>query len=86
MRLSQMGGKEIVNLNTGERLGIIAETDLVIDEKTGKIISMLIPDDRVQFSFFGDKDYVEVEWKNVRKIGNDMIIIEQEESKRKKFF
>lgn len=86
MRLSQMGGKEIVNLNTGERLGIVAETDLVVDQKTGKIISLLIPDDRVQFSFFGEKDYVEVGWEDVRKIGNDMIIIEQEEPKRKKFF
>jgi len=81
-----MGGKEIVNLNTGERLGMIAETDLVVNEKTGKIIELLIPVNRAQFSFFGDKDYIEVGWENVRKIGNDMIIIEQEEPKRKRFF
>lgn len=86
MRLSQMGGKEIVNLNTGERLGVVAEADLVIDEKTGKILKMLVPDSKFQFFILGDRDFVEVDWKDVRKIGNDMIIIEQEERRRKRLF
>jgi YlmC/YmxH family sporulation protein len=86
VRLSQIGGKEIVNLNTGERLGIVAEADLVIDKETGKIQKLLIPEDRLQFSIFGDKDYFEVPWENVRKIGSDMIIIEQDEKRKKKGF
>ena len=45
MRLSQIGGKEIVNLNTGERLGMVAEADLVIDEATGNILRLLIPEE-----------------------------------------
>ncbi|MBA1333916.1 MAG: hypothetical protein HPY66_0309 [Firmicutes bacterium] len=84
MRLSQIGGKEIVNLNTGERLGIVAEADLVVEEDNGRIVKILIPDDR--FTIFSERDYIEVPWENVRKIGSDMIIIEQEERKRKKGF
>lgn len=78
MRLSRLGGKEIVNLNDGGRLGIIADSDLVIDEKTGKILSLLVPDRRSQFKFFGDKYEVEIPWNAIKKIGNDMIIIEIE--------
>ncbi len=86
MRLSQIGGKEIVNLNTGERLGMVAEADLVIDQVTGNILRLLIPEERHQFLMFGERRFIEVPWKDVKKIGNDMIIIEQKERKKKKGF
>ena len=44
MKLSELGEKEVVNLNNGERLGILSDSDLVIDEGSGKIISILVPD------------------------------------------
>ncbi|AFS78556.1 putative sporulation protein YlmC/YmxH family [Gottschalkia acidurici 9a] len=75
MRLSELGGKEIVNLNDGGRLGVINDSDLVIDTKNGKILSLLVPD-RNQFRLFGDKDEVEIPWDSIRKIGEDMMIIE----------
>ncbi|MDR0879351.1 MAG: YlmC/YmxH family sporulation protein [Clostridioides sp.] len=75
MYLSEIAGKEIVNLVTGERLGIIGECDLVLDETTGGILALLIPTER---GFFRRREsqFLEVPWKNVRKIGNDMMIIE----------
>jgi YlmC/YmxH family sporulation protein len=76
MLLSELGGKEIVNLNNGERLGIIADTDIIVDEKTGKIMSLLIPDRKIQFKLFGNNRELEIPWESIRKIGNDMIIIE----------
>lgn len=82
MRLSELGGKEIVNLNNGGRLGIVADSDLVIEEKTGKIVSLLVPERKSQFNFFGDRNEIEIPWDTVRKIGNDMIIIEAEEDIR----
>lgn len=78
MKLSSIAGKEIVNLNTGERLGIIAESDLVVEEDSGRIIALVIPRDRGFFSFKKDKRVLEVPWKNVKKIGNDMVIIDYE--------
>ena len=76
MRLSELGGKEIVNLSDGGRLGILAESDLLIDERSGKIKSALVPDFRNQFSLFQDKSMIEIPWECVRKIGSDMIIVE----------
>ena len=43
MRFSELGGKEIVNLYDGERLGVIGGSDLVIDEDSGSIVFLLIP-------------------------------------------
>ena len=82
MKLSRLGGKEIVNLNDGGRLGIIADSDLVIDEKSGKIMALLVPDIRSQFRFFGDRGEIEIPWEAIKKIGNDMVIIELEENYR----
>ncbi|AKL95422.1 sporulation protein YlmC/YmxH [Clostridium aceticum] len=85
MRFSAMGGKEIVNLCDGSRLGVIAESDLLIDEKTGKIVALLIPDDKNFLNFFSNNSVLEIPWEAVKKIGNDMIIIELEDEKKKKY-
>lgn len=85
MRLSTIGGKEIVNLCDGSRLGIIAESDLLIDERTGKIHALLIPESRGFFSIFFSGTIAEIPWDCIRKIGNDMIIIELEDDHMKKY-
>lgn len=84
MRLSELGGKEIVNLNDGGRLGIIADSDLIIDDKSGKILALLVPDRRNQLRIFStnDRNGIEIPWSAIRKIGNDMIIIELDEENR----
>ncbi len=78
MMLSELGGKEIINLNNGERLGIIADSDIIVDEKTGKIMTLLVPERRLQFKFFKESDDIEIPWHTIRKIGNDMVIVELE--------
>ena len=76
MYLSEIAGKEIVNLITGERLGVVGECDIIIDEATGNILAL--PRERGFLGLRKDKEVLEVPWRNVRKIGNDMIIIEYE--------
>ena len=76
MILSEIAGKEIVNLVSGERLGVVGECDLILDETTGDILALLVPKEKGLFGFKKDKSVLEVPWRSVRKIGNDMIIIE----------
>lgn len=78
MKLSELGGKEIVNLNNGGRLGIINDSDLRIDKDTGKIISLLVPD-KNQFRLFSSKNEIEIMWQDIKKIGEDMMIVEVDE-------
>lgn len=75
MRLSELSGKEIVDMNKAERLGILGGTDLEINVHTGQIEAMLIP----TIKWFGikkDGRDIRVEWKQIKKIGQDMIIID----------
>lgn len=77
MRLMDLGNKEIVNLNNGERLGLIADSDIIIDKETGEIISFLIPNKKIGLRLLGlEGNGVEIPWSAIRKIGYDMIIIE----------
>ncbi|MFA1821237.1 YlmC/YmxH family sporulation protein [Virgibacillus oceani] len=78
MRYKDMSGKEIVNVNKGSRLGILGQTDLEINEKTGKIDSFVIPN----YKWFGLKkegEETKIHWESIRKIGEDMIIIDADE-------
>ncbi|AIS52471.1 sporulation protein, YlmC/YmxH family [Thermoanaerobacter kivui] len=81
MRLSEFGNKEIVNLTDGRRWGLVEDSDLVIDEETGKILSIIVYESRGLFR--GRSGYFEISWDSIRKIGDDMLIVEFEDGKRR---
>ncbi|MFD1850333.1 YlmC/YmxH family sporulation protein [Oceanobacillus bengalensis] len=75
MRFGEISGKEIVSLNEGVRLGILGQTDLEIDEKTGQIHAFIIPN----YKWFGLKKEgaeTKIRWSSIKKIGEDMIMVE----------
>ncbi|WP_284140000.1 MULTISPECIES: YlmC/YmxH family sporulation protein [unclassified Virgibacillus] len=77
MRYRDISGKEIVNVYHGSRLGILGQTDLEIDEETGQIKSLIIPN----YKWFGLKkegEEIKINWRSIKKIGEDMIMIEME--------
>jgi YlmC/YmxH family sporulation protein len=86
MRLSELSGKEIVNLYDGARMGIIGNSDLVIDENNGKIIYLLIPNKKSSFFLLGEKNYTEVSWDSIRKIGPDIVILEMDSQGSRKMW
>jgi YlmC/YmxH family sporulation protein len=75
MRLSEMSGKEIVDVKRAERLGILGHTDLEINENTGEIRSLIIPSLK-WFGFKKEGSDIRVPWNHIKKIGTDMIIID----------
>ena len=75
MKLSEMYQKEVINIDTGENLGVFGNCDIIIDEKTGDIKSF-ISGQGASFSFFKEQKKREIKWQNIKKIGSDMIIIE----------
>ncbi|HLO12374.1 MAG TPA: YlmC/YmxH family sporulation protein [Pseudoneobacillus sp.] len=78
MRLSELSGKEIVDAKKAERLGVLGQTDLEINEKSGQIQALLIPSLK-WFGFKRQGGEVRVPWKHIKKIGSDMIIIDIDE-------
>lgn len=75
MRLSDLGGKEIVDVKKAERLGVLGQTDLEINERTGQVEALVIP----SVKWFGLKRQggeLRVPWRHIKKIGTDMVIID----------
>jgi YlmC/YmxH family sporulation protein len=75
MRLSELGGKEIVDVKRAERLGVLGQTDLEINERTGQVEALVIP----SLKWFGLKRQggeMRVPWRHIKKIGADMVIID----------
>lgn len=84
MRLSELIGKEIVNIFDGIRLGTVADSDLLIDDQSGEINAIVLPGKGKLFSFFASQEMI-IPWEAVRKIGNEVIIVEIEKEKRRGF-
>jgi len=75
MLLSELSGKEIIDLTKGQKLGLLGNTDLEIDEATGKIIAIHISNSQ-WLGFKKKGEDVRISWDCIRKIGTDMIMIE----------
>jgi YlmC/YmxH family sporulation protein len=78
-RLGDLIGKDIINLQNGDRLGSIADSDLIIQAETGKIESMVLPEKSGFFGFW-DRETLTVPWSCVKKIGTEVVIVDLDES------
>ncbi|HJV46689.1 MAG TPA: YlmC/YmxH family sporulation protein [Bacillota bacterium] len=84
MRFSEICEKEIIDLDNGERMGVLGQSDLIIHPETGEIESIVLP--ATSFLRLGKRrDEVVIPWKSIRKIGPDMIIVEWKERGRATF-
>lgn len=70
MRLSDLQTKEIINMSTGKRLGLII--DVIID--SGGTIKSLILEEKRGKKFSNREEY-ELDWKQISKIGDDIILV-----------
>lgn len=75
MNLSDLKDRIIVNMNNGEKIGILGSCDLQIDEKKGTIIAVLVPKGKTRSFFSGEVEYMVIPWEKIVKIGMDTIMI-----------
>ncbi|MFX3624669.1 MAG: YlmC/YmxH family sporulation protein [Ectobacillus sp.] len=81
MRLSELSGKEIVDLERAERMGVLGHADLEIDEKDGRIHALIIPIGKWG-AFKRSHQEIRVSWNRIKKVGQDMIIFDLSESEK----
>lgn len=62
---------EVIDIDSGTKLGYIK--DIKIDCEENRIISLIIPIQKN--SWFDKNDFIEITWDNIRKIGNDVILV-----------
>lgn len=73
MRLSDLQSKDIVNVIDGKNIGNII--DVRINEETGSIEALVIEPNKNFFSFMNRGTDTEINWKNITKIGEDVILV-----------
>lgn len=78
MRFSEFYGKEVIDVESGEKLGVVGNSDLVIDINSGKIKALLIPE-KNNFSFKKTKEEIYISWNSIKKIGSEMIIVDKKD-------
>ena len=71
MRLSDLQSKNIVNMVDGRNVGSIIDANV---DKAGNIESLVIETNKKFLSFSKDDDLL-VLWKDIKKIGEDVILI-----------
>jgi YlmC/YmxH family sporulation protein len=77
LRASELEGKEVINIHTGDRLGIIQKSELLVNTVTGMVEALIL----VKTGFGGrEKEVQTIPWGDIRKISEDLIIIESREN------
>lgn len=79
MLLSDLGEKEIINVADGSRYGDLYNAEIMFDENTGKIRIIMVPVPKGRISFTGTRDYVHFPWESIKRMSEDIIIIDTSE-------
>lgn len=74
MRLSDLQRKEIVDINSGKKVGRII--DVEINEEDGSMINLIIEKTKYLKSVFSNESETLVQYKQIKKMGEDVILID----------
>ncbi len=77
IRASDLSTRDVINTVDGRRLGNIV--DIELDLANGKIAAVVVPGQPKVLGMFGRSDDYVVPWENVKKIGEDVILVELSE-------
>ena len=72
--ISELRTKEVINISDGARLGFISDVEVNLED--GKITAITVPGAYRLMGFLGKDEDVIIKWENIKKIGDDIIIIE----------
>lgn len=81
MKISEFQTKDVVNVLDGRRLGQV--TDLEINLKLGHIDAIVIPGQGKFLGFFGGGDDLVIPWRNIVKIGKDVVLVRLDETQER---
>ncbi|HHX27783.1 MAG TPA: YlmC/YmxH family sporulation protein [Firmicutes bacterium] len=74
IRASDLATRDVVNTVDGRRLGNIVDVEL--DLASGRIRAVVVPGQPKMLGVFGRSDDYVVPWENIKKIGEDVILVE----------
>lgn len=80
MKISDFQSKDVINIVDGKKLGHVS--DLELDLRQGRIDSIVVPQMTKVFGLFGSAGTeVVIPWRNIVKIGADVVLVRLDETK-----
>ncbi len=73
VKISEFQIKDVVNVSDGKKLGNIG--DIEINLSTGKIEAVIVTGNGKVLGFFGREEDIVIPWRNIIKIGQDVILV-----------
>ena len=74
-RFRDLRRKEVININDGSRLGLVADLDLRAPE--GQVIAIVVYGHARFFGLFGRGEEFYIPWDCIQRIGDDIILIDK---------
>lgn len=72
---SELRMKDVIDIRRGKKLGYIDDVDIDLDK--GRIKAFVIPAQKnIIYNFFSKKKDLVINWDNIIKIGEDVILVE----------
>lgn len=66
--------KEVVDINTGRKLGFVQ--DVCADLETGTITSIIVPGNNKLMSMISGNNDIIIPWERIKCMGEDVILVE----------
>ncbi len=74
LRAGNLRQKEVINIASGMRLGFVSDVEINFED--GYIEAIVVPSQARFFFFFGrNEDYV-IPWKDIIRVGDDIILVD----------
>jgi len=74
IKASELRDKDVIDINTGEKLGNIIDIEVNLEE--GRVEGIVIPKEASFFRFFNKDIEIYLPWESIKKIGTDVILVD----------
>ncbi|MBR5542673.1 MAG: YlmC/YmxH family sporulation protein [Oscillospiraceae bacterium] len=72
-RITELGCKEVINICDGTRYGYV--NDVEVDCACGRVVALIIHGSKLS-SFFSKTDDIIIPWEAIKRIGEDIILVD----------
>ena len=74
MSLTELRSKDVVNVDTGKKLGKVM--DIEFDAQTGCVQAIVVPGEfKISCAIRGEKNGIIIPWERIVRIGDDVILV-----------
>lgn len=76
--------KEVINVTDGRRMGFVSDVDINLED--GRIDAIILPGPAKIFGIIGKDNEVTIQWDSIKKIGEDIILVDMDTRFMRKFY